>query len=136
MDTTGQEVRVDPPTQPAAPERSRRHPQAPAPPRRRPASHDPAAPEEGSPSYNPKADTKLLERAYRVAEEAHDGQFRLSGEPYITHPVAVAEILADLRLDTTTLTAALLHDTVEDTSIGLGRHRGAVRQRGGEIVDG
>ena len=54
-------------------------------------------------SYNPKADTKLLERAYRFAEDAHEGQRRLSGEPYVEHPVAVTAILADLRLDTTTL---------------------------------
>jgi GTP pyrophosphokinase len=68
-------------------------------------------------SYNPKADGRQLEQAYRVAEAAHEGQRRLSGEPYIEHPVAVAQILADLRLDTTTLIAALLHDTVEDTTI-------------------
>ncbi len=81
-------------------------------------------------SYNPKADTKLLERAYRFAEDAHDGQYRLSGEPYVEHPVAVTGILADLRLDTTTLTAALLHDTVEDTEVGLGDIEDGVRQRG------
>ena len=68
-------------------------------------------------SYNPKADVRQLEQAYRVAEAAHEGQVRLSGEPFIEHPVAVTQILADLRLDTTTLTAALLHDTVEDTTI-------------------
>ncbi len=70
-------------------------------------------------SYNPKGDMRLLERAYRFSEEAHDGQSRLSGAPFIEHPLAVAEILADLRLDTTTLTAALLHDTVEDTDVTL-----------------
>ena len=58
-----------------------------------------------------------LERAYRVAELAHDGQLRLSGEPYITHPLAVAAILADLHLDTDALAAALLHDVVEDTPV-------------------
>ncbi len=56
-----------------------------------------------------------LERAYRVADQAHAGQLRLSGEPYITHPVAVASLLADLHLDTDALAAALLHDVVEDT---------------------
>ena len=56
-----------------------------------------------------------LERAFAVAEEHHRGQRRKSGEPFITHPLAVATILADLGLDTTTLAAALLHDTVEDT---------------------
>jgi guanosine-3',5'-bis(diphosphate) 3'-pyrophosphohydrolase len=61
----------------------------------------------------------MLEQAYHVAEAAHVGLERLSGGPYIEHPLAVAEILADLRLDTTTLQAALLHDTVEDTPITL-----------------
>ena len=68
---------------------------------------------------HPKADTKLLIRAYEVADEAHRGQYRRSGDPYITHPLAVATILADLGMDTTTLVAGLLHDTVEDTSYSL-----------------
>jgi GTP pyrophosphokinase len=59
----------------------------------------------------------VLERAYALAERAHEGQSRLSGEPYVTHPLAVAGILADLGLDADTLTAALLHDTVEDTDV-------------------
>jgi len=62
-------------------------------------------------------DVEMIRRAYRYAEEAHQGQKRLSGEPYIVHPLAVASILADLKLDATTLTAALLHDVVEDTRI-------------------
>jgi GTP diphosphokinase / guanosine-3',5'-bis(diphosphate) 3'-diphosphatase len=70
-------------------------------------------------SYNPKADLKELQRAYDVAETAHEGQKRKSGEDFITHPLAVAEILTDLHLDTTTLVAALLHDTVEDTELTL-----------------
>ena len=70
-------------------------------------------------SFHPKADVKLLQQAYEVAEEAHRGQLRRSGDPYITHPLAVATILADLGMDTTTLTAALLHDTVEDTDYQL-----------------
>ena len=56
-----------------------------------------------------------LERAFAAAQTAHAGQFRKSGEEYITHPVAVAEILAELGMDQATITAALLHDTVEDT---------------------
>jgi len=67
-------------------------------------------------ALHPKADLKDLQRAYEVAENAHRGQFRKSGDPYITHPLAVATILADLGMDLTTLVAALLHDTVEDTS--------------------
>ncbi|HEV8088246.1 MAG TPA: HD domain-containing protein, partial [Actinomycetota bacterium] len=70
-------------------------------------------------SYNPKGDLRALESAYQTAEAAHAGQRRLSGEPFIEHPLAVAQILADLRLDTTTLEAGLLHDTVEDTTVSL-----------------
>ena len=63
-----------------------------------------------------KADTDLIERAYRVAWRAHSEQVRRSGEPYISHPVGVAMILADLGLDDVTIAAALLHDAVEDTA--------------------
>jgi GTP pyrophosphokinase len=70
-------------------------------------------------SYNPKADVKEIQRAFAFAETSHEGQTRKSGEDFITHPVAVTDILADLRLDTTTLEAALLHDTVEDTHVTL-----------------
>ena len=69
--------------------------------------------------YNPKADVREIARAFAFAEASHEGQKRKSGEDFITHPVAVTEILADLRLDTTTLEAALLHDTVEDTEVSL-----------------
>jgi GTP diphosphokinase / guanosine-3',5'-bis(diphosphate) 3'-diphosphatase len=69
--------------------------------------------------YNPKADLKEFQRAYEFAEAAHEGQKRKSGEDFIAHPVAVAEILTDLHLDTTTLVAALLHDTVEDTDVTI-----------------
>lgn len=68
---------------------------------------------------HPKADLAVLERAYAVAEKAHRGQLRRSGDPYITHPVAVATILADLGMTPPTLAAALLHDTVEDTEYSL-----------------
>ncbi|MBO1750475.1 bifunctional (p)ppGpp synthetase/guanosine-3',5'-bis(diphosphate) 3'-pyrophosphohydrolase [Actinotalea sp. BY-33] len=68
---------------------------------------------------HPKADLSVLERAYETAEKAHRGQVRKSGDPYITHPVAVATILADLGMTPPTLAAALLHDTVEDTSYSL-----------------
>ncbi|ANC30122.1 Bifunctional (p)ppGpp synthase/hydrolase [Isoptericola dokdonensis DS-3] len=68
---------------------------------------------------HPKSDLGMLERAYATAEKAHRGQQRKSGDPYITHPVAVATILAELGFDGATLAAALLHDTVEDTSYSL-----------------
>jgi GTP pyrophosphokinase len=69
--------------------------------------------------YNAKADLKEIERAYRFAAEHHEGQKRLSGEDFVEHPLAVARVLADLGLDTTTLQAALLHDTVEDTEVSV-----------------
>ena len=68
---------------------------------------------------HPKADLKILQRAYDIAEEHHRGQLRKSGDPFITHPLAVATILAELGMDTTTLVAALLHDTVEDTGYSI-----------------
>ncbi|MEY4067266.1 MAG: hypothetical protein RIQ44_478 [Actinomycetota bacterium] len=68
---------------------------------------------------HPKADLAILERAFEIAEEAHRGQLRKSGEPYITHPLAVTKILADLGIGVTSLAASLLHDTVEDTPYTL-----------------
>ncbi|MCI5621033.1 MAG: bifunctional (p)ppGpp synthetase/guanosine-3',5'-bis(diphosphate) 3'-pyrophosphohydrolase [Lachnospiraceae bacterium] len=65
--------------------------------------------------YHPSADITLIEKAYHVAEEAHRGQVRKSGEPYIIHPLCVAEILAELELDKETIAAGLLHDVLEDT---------------------
>jgi guanosine-3',5'-bis(diphosphate) 3'-pyrophosphohydrolase len=65
------------------------------------------------------ADKELIQRAYRVAEEAHRGQKRNSGEPYINHCVAVGQILAELRVPPDVLAAGLLHDTVEDTNLTL-----------------
>ncbi|MEX3503898.1 bifunctional (p)ppGpp synthetase/guanosine-3',5'-bis(diphosphate) 3'-pyrophosphohydrolase [Corynebacterium sp. LK2510] len=70
-------------------------------------------------TYHPKADAELLNRAYDTAERLHEGVFRKSGEPYITHPLAVATICGEIGMDTTTLVAALLHDTVEDTDYSL-----------------
>ncbi|HVP28355.1 MAG TPA: HD domain-containing protein, partial [Myxococcota bacterium] len=63
----------------------------------------------------PSSDLSLLQRAYVFSAKVHDGQERLSGEPYLVHPVEVAFILADMRLDEVTVTAGLLHDTLEDT---------------------
>ena len=68
---------------------------------------------------HPKADLRIIQKAYETAEQAHGDQKRRSGDPYITHPLAVATILAELGMDTTTLVAALLHDTVEDTPYTL-----------------
>ena len=67
-------------------------------------------------SYQPSADLELIKRAYTFAENAHQGQLRKSGDPYLIHPLTVAEIIADLRLDVGCICAGLLHDCVEDTS--------------------
>src|SRR6202050_3783929 len=69
----------------------------------------------------PGDDLELLRRAYDFAAEQHKSQLRRSGEPYLSHPVEVAHLLADMRLDVTSLCAALLHDVVEDTKIPLGK---------------
>ncbi|MGH8871624.1 MAG: RelA/SpoT family protein [Acidimicrobiia bacterium] len=70
-------------------------------------------------AHHPEGDVELLRRAYEVAAAAHKGQVRKTGDPYITHPVAVALMLAEYGLDEPTLAAAMLHDTVEDTSLTL-----------------
>ena len=70
-------------------------------------------------SNHPKSDLAVIEKAYVIAEKAHEGQKRKSGEPYITHPLAVAQILADLGIGPSTIAASLLHDTVEDTDYTL-----------------
>src|ERR1700712_5471450 len=84
----------------------------------------------------PKADLAILQRAYEVAEERHSDQLRRSGDPYITHPLAVANILAELGMDTTTLVAALLHDTVEDTGYSLEALREDFGEEVAHLVDG
>lgn len=87
-------------------------------------------------AHHPKADVALIERAYAAAERAHAGQTRKSGEPYITHPVAVAQILADLGIGPKTLAAALLHDTVEDTDYTLDLVRADFGDEIAMLVDG
>jgi guanosine-3',5'-bis(diphosphate) 3'-pyrophosphohydrolase len=86
--------------------------------------------------HHPKADIALIERAYTAAELAHRGQKRRSGEPYITHPVAVAQILADLGIGAKTIAAALLHDTVEDTDYELDTLRHDFGDEIAMLVDG
>jgi GTP diphosphokinase / guanosine-3',5'-bis(diphosphate) 3'-diphosphatase len=87
-------------------------------------------------AYNPKADLKEIERAFRFAEVSHRGQKRKSGEDFIQHPLGVAVVLADLRLDSTTLVAALLHDVVEDTDLSLEQLEREFGGEVGQIVDG
>jgi guanosine-3',5'-bis(diphosphate) 3'-pyrophosphohydrolase len=134
---TEQDLRVEQP-EPGASERGRRLPRPRLPLRR----GEPDVPDRLAPllkqvrSYNPKADVKELERAFHFAETAHTGQLRRSGEEFIEHPLAVTGILADLRLDTTTLVAAMLHDTVEDTAVSLKDVEREFGDEVGSIVDG
>ncbi|MEU6850076.1 HD domain-containing protein [Actinacidiphila alni] len=87
------------------------------------------------PEAGPEA-IETLRRAYVLAESSHRGQMRKSGEPYITHPLAVTLILAELGAEITTLTASLLHDTVEDTDVTLDQVREQFGQEVGYLVDG
>src|SRR3954465_10955188 len=85
---------------------------------------------------HPKADLALIERAYRTAEKHHGTQTRKSGDPYITHPLAVTTILADIGMTEPTLVAALLHDTVEDTDYTLDELRADFGDEVAVLVDG
>lgn len=87
-------------------------------------------------AHHPRADLGALRRAYVLAESSHRGQTRKSGEPYITHPLAVTLLLAQLGAETTTLTASLLHDTVEDTDVTLDQVRREFGEAVGYLVDG
>ncbi|HMK12705.1 MAG TPA: HD domain-containing protein, partial [Acidimicrobiales bacterium] len=85
---------------------------------------------------HPKANTSTITRAYEVAATAHAEQFRKSGERYINHPIAVARIVAELGLDETTVSAALLHDAVEDTAVTLDDVEREFGAEVASIVDG
>ncbi|HWI32059.1 MAG TPA: bifunctional (p)ppGpp synthetase/guanosine-3',5'-bis(diphosphate) 3'-pyrophosphohydrolase [Microbacterium sp.] len=87
-------------------------------------------------SNHPKGDLSVIERAHAVASKAHEGQVRQSGEAYITHPVAVAQILADLGLGPRAIAAALLHDTVEDTGYALDELAAEFGDEVAMLVDG
>ncbi|MEO3417050.1 bifunctional (p)ppGpp synthetase/guanosine-3',5'-bis(diphosphate) 3'-pyrophosphohydrolase [Roseovarius sp. CAU 1744] len=83
-------------------------------------------------TYNPKTDEKMIDAAYEYGREMHEGQFRHSGEPYFSHPVAVAAVLAEQRLDDATIITALLHDTIEDTRAS---YNSVAERFGAEIAD-
>jgi guanosine-3',5'-bis(diphosphate) 3'-pyrophosphohydrolase len=87
-------------------------------------------------SYHPAPDFPLLEKSYQLAQEAHQGQKRLSGEPVINHCLAVAHYLADWRLDSASLAAGLLHDAVEDTSLTLEKIKKELGEDVAKLVDG
>src|SRR6266481_211806 len=86
--------------------------------------------------YLPPPDVALVERAFAFSEHAHQGQFRKSGEPYITHPLAVASILSQWRIDAEGLAAALLHDVMEDTSVTRTEIESTFGRPVAEMVDG
>ena len=87
-------------------------------------------------SYQPNADTDLIRRAYKLADAAHKGQKRVSGEDYIIHPLAVAKILTDLQIDDITISAAILHDVVEDTTHTLDEMRERFGDEVAMLIDG
>ena len=87
-------------------------------------------------AHRPDDDSSTIVEAGRTALRAHEGQFRRSGEPYITHPVAVATIVAELGLDEQTVAAALLHDAVEDTGLTLADIREQFGDGVAGVVDG
>ena len=87
-------------------------------------------------SYHPSNDFSLVEKAYRFAKEAHEGQHRKSGEPYIIHPLEVAVILAELELDIESITAGILHDILEDTDHTFEELAGLFGEEVARLVDG
>ncbi len=86
--------------------------------------------------YNRRADVRLLERAYEYASASHTDQYRESGEDFIQHPLGVAEILAELQMDTTTIVAGLLHDVVEDTEVSMKQVRAEFGDEVADLIDG
>jgi GTP pyrophosphokinase len=86
--------------------------------------------------YDPDCDLALLQRAYVYTAKVHDGQVRHSGEPYLVHPLEVAGILVDMRLDDITIVAGLLHDTVEDTLTSLDEIKRLFGEEVGFLVEG
>ena len=87
-------------------------------------------------AYNPRSNEKLLREAFAFGEAMHEGQFRHSGEPYFTHPVVVAMILAEQQMDDATLATALLHDTIEDTKASYSEVAKRFGEEIAELVDG
>ena len=87
-------------------------------------------------AYYPTVNVDIIHKAYRVADKAHKNQYRVDGSPYITHPLCVAFILADLKLDIYTIVAGLLHDVVEDTSVTVSNIKSEFNQTIAFLVDG
>ena len=87
-------------------------------------------------SYLKAEDVRQIQSAYEFSEAAHEGQFRRTGEPYISHPIEVAKILTQWHLDSQALTAALLHDVMEDTAVTKGEISERFGRMVAELVDG
>jgi (p)ppGpp synthase/HD superfamily hydrolase len=87
-------------------------------------------------AYLAPEQVSAVRRAYFYSEQAHDGQIRRTGQPYVTHPLAVADILADMRMDQPSLIAALLHDVIEDTGIAKEALAAQFGPTVAELVDG
>src|SRR6478736_1243706 len=87
-------------------------------------------------AYDPEADEALLNKAYVYAMKAHGKQFRASGDPYFAHPLEVAAILTDLKLDVQSIVTALLHDTIEDTYVTIEDVRANFGEEIANLVDG
>ena len=87
-------------------------------------------------SYHPKADLSLVEKAYVYSAKVHQGQVRLSGEPYLSHPLEVAYRLARMKMDVISVVAGLLHDTLEDTDADLPEIERLFGQEAANIVNG
>jgi len=87
-------------------------------------------------AYHPEADVSLIEKAYVYSAKAHAGQVRLSGEPYLMHPLEVAGILAKMKLDVFSIASSLLHDTLEDTETNLDDLNRLFGDEVSQIVDG
>ena len=111
---------------------------APVPHRRRPATSRPCAPRSTRPSWpsTPAADLEPVKRAFDLAVAAHEGQKRATGELYVTHPIASAQILAELGIDTVAIQAALLHDVPEDTEYSLTDVEERFGSEVAQLVDG
>jgi guanosine-3',5'-bis(diphosphate) 3'-pyrophosphohydrolase len=87
-------------------------------------------------SYHPRANIELVEKAYVYSAKVHQGQIRLSGEPYLSHPLEAAYILTQMKMDVICIAAGLLHDTLEDTNASLDEIRQLFGEETASIVDG
>lgn len=87
-------------------------------------------------SYNPRADVELIRKAYEFAAKAHEGQLRLTGDPYISHPLEAARLLVELEMDATSIAAGLLHDVVEDSRVTVDQLKTEFNPEVARLVDG